>query len=122
MPPLETSNIDGTASGAAAVASSVGATAAATAVSDRKVQQPQSAQAAPKVPVEQVVQQLNDIAESHSQSVEFSINRSAGNPRVIITMRDTQTNEVIHQIPSEEMIAIDDAITRMQGALVKKTA
>lgn len=48
-----------------------------------------------------------------ANKLEFQIDESTG--RTLIKVLDTETNTVVRQIPSEEIMAIAHAIDRMQG-------
>lgn len=50
------------------------------------------------------VSRLNDHVESLSRDLHFSIDEGSG--RTVITVMDTETKEVIRQIPPEEVIAL----------------
>jgi len=40
----------------------------------------------------------------------------------VVKMVDTETEEVLRQFPSEEMLAISKSIDRMQGLLINREA
>lgn len=80
---------------------------------------------APAQPVTQeavaaAVQTANAYVQSISTGIEFSLDQDSG--RTIVKMVDTQTNEVLRQYPSEEMLAISKSIDRMQGLLINRHA
>lgn len=60
------------------------------------------------------------IQESTSSSLQFSLDQDSG--RTVVKMIDTETAEVLRQIPSEEMLAISKSIDRMQGLLINREA
>ncbi|MFZ3041148.1 MAG: flagellar protein FlaG [Thiobacillus sp.] len=60
------------------------------------------------------------IQESTSSSLHFSLDEESG--RTVVRMIDTQTEEVLRQFPSEEMLAISKSIDRMQGLLINREA
>ncbi len=66
------------------------------------------------------VQSANASMRSISSSIQFSLDQDSG--RTIVKMIDTETDEVIRQFPSEEMLAISKSIDRMQGLLVNRKA
>jgi len=89
--------------------------------------QPPAVSAAPKPPaassLEQVQQAMKQVAEqvqAKASSLEFSIDKSTGS--TVVRIVDTQTNEVIRQIPSQEMIDIAQSIESAQGMLLKQKA
>jgi flagellar protein FlaG len=81
---------------------------------------------APAPPVTQAavtaaVQSANAyIQEATSSSLQFSLDQDSG--RTVVKMIDTQTEEVLRQFPSEEMLAISKSIDRMQGLLINREA
>jgi flagellar protein FlaG len=60
------------------------------------------------------------IQESTSSNLQFSLDEESG--RTVVRMIDTQTEEVLRQFPSEEMLAISKSIDRMQGLLINREA
>jgi len=80
---------------------------------------------APAQPVTQeavaaAVQSANAYVQSVSSSLQFSLDQDTG--RTVVKMIDTQTEEVLRQFPSEEMLAISKSIDRMQGLLINREA
>ncbi|HWR75896.1 MAG TPA: flagellar protein FlaG [Thiobacillus sp.] len=80
---------------------------------------------APAQPVTQeavaaAVQSANAYVQSVSSSIQFSLDQDTG--RTVVKMVDTQTEEVLRQFPSEEMLAISRSIDRMQGLLINREA
>ncbi|VAW94102.1 Flagellar protein FlaG [hydrothermal vent metagenome] len=57
-----------------------------------------------KETVDRVVHQLETQSQSLRRDLLFNVDDSTG--RVIVTVRDSETNEVIRQIPSEELLAL----------------
>ena len=82
------------------------------------------AAAPPPASAEQLKSAVNDINRALRQSnqgLEFSIDSDTD--RVVIKMTDTQTGEVIRQIPSEETLAISRSIGDFQqGMLLRQQA
>lgn len=66
------------------------------------------------------VQTANAYVQSVSTSLQFSLDQDSG--RTVIKMVDTETEEVLRQFPSEEMLAISQSIDRMQGLLINREA
>lgn len=54
--------------------------------------------------LEKVVSQLNAYIQNTQRDVDFSVDDSTG--RVVVRVIDSESEEVIRQIPSEEMLAI----------------
>ena len=53
-------------------------------------------------------------------SLQFSIDQDSG--RTVVKVVDVQTNAVLRQIPSEEMLELAKDLDRMQGLLVRQQA
>lgn len=66
---------------------------------------------------------LEDVAKAvapMAQSLQFSVDKDLG--RTVVKVLDTETNEVIRQIPSEEVVAISKAVDKLKGLLLKQQA
>ncbi len=87
-------------------------------------QQSKQAEAERKVPSAAELQKaLEDVAKAvapMAQSLQFSVDDDLG--RTVVKVLDTETNEVIRQIPSEEVLAISKAVDKLQGLLIKQQA
>lgn len=68
--------------------------------------------------VRQIANQVNDYLKSSSSTLEFIVDGDS--KKVVVRIVNAQTNEVIRQIPSEEMIAISKALDRMSGLLLQQ--
>lgn len=66
------------------------------------------------------IQSVNAYAQSVSTSIQFTLDQDTG--RTVVKMVDTETEEVLRQFPSEEMLAISRSIDRMQGLLINRKA
>ena len=55
-----------------------------------------------------------------AQSLQFSLDKDSG--KTVVKVMDTDTNEVIRQIPSEEVLAISKAVDKLKGLLLKQQA
>ncbi len=89
--------------------------------------QPVASSQPPQVPqvndaqLQSAISKLNQAMTQSNINLEFSIDPSAD--RTLIKVVDSQTGDVIKQIPSNEMIAIANAIDQFQkGLLVKQQA
>lgn len=84
----------------------------------------QAVQAAkPKTTAEEVkdsVAKINKNIQMAATGLEFSVDEDTGINLVKVV--DTQTKEVIRQIPSEEAIHIAKALDKLQGLLVRDKA
>lgn len=66
------------------------------------------------------VSSMNELMSALGHSLRFNIDAETG--KTIVKVIDSQTQEVIKQIPSEEMLAISKALDKLQGLLVKQKA
>lgn len=66
------------------------------------------------------VEASNRVVQSLQSKIEFVVDDSSG--QMLVKVIDPSNNELIRQIPSEEMLAISRALDRMQGLLVKSQA
>lgn len=82
--------------------------------------EPPAAAAPQAAQVEQAVQSANQFFQKISQNLEFSVDQGSG--RTITRLVDKETNTVIRQIPSEEMLDIARALDHFQGLLLKQKA
>jgi flagellar protein FlaG len=78
------------------------------------------AQAITPEAVAAAVQAANAYVQSTSTNLKFSLDQETGH--TIVKMVDTETEEVLRQFPSEEMLAISKSIDRMQGLLINRKA
>ena len=70
--------------------------------------------------VKAAVEASNRVVQSLQSKIEFVTDDSSG--QMLVKVIDPSNNELIRQIPSEEMLAISRALDRMQGLLVKSQA
>jgi flagellar protein FlaG len=68
----------------------------------------------------QAAKEINDFLKSASAGIEFQIDNQSD--RVIVRVVDTETKQLIRQVPSEEMVAISHALDRMTGLLLAQKA
>lgn len=70
--------------------------------------------------VEEAVQKVVKFVEPLKSQLQFSLDDQSG--QMVVRVVDQATKEVIRQIPSEEMVAIAQALDRLQGLLVRQSA
>jgi flagellar protein FlaG len=71
--------------------------------------------------VKQAVDKVNQFMQSSNRSLAFSYDQQA--QRIVVKITDSQTGELIRQIPSEEVLAISKAIGDIQqGMLLRQSA
>lgn len=68
----------------------------------------------------QAAREINDFIKSSSANVEFTVDSESD--RIVVRVVDSENNQLIRQIPSEEMLAISRALDRMTGLLIKQKA
>ena len=74
----------------------------------------------PEQRLEDVVKEVNEFIKPINNSLQFSIDDESGT--TVVKVIDAETDEVIKQIPSEEMLALAKAIGQLKGLLVKQQA
>lgn len=67
-----------------------------------------------------VIKSVNDIIKPFNNSLQFNIDQDSG--RTVVKIMDSTTQEVIKQIPSEEMLALAKALDQLKGLLVTQKA
>jgi flagellar protein FlaG len=65
-------------------------------------QQPKAEPKAPVVDIEAVARQLETFLKNVSRSLEFHVDESSG--RMVCSVRDAETGDLIRQIPNEEVL------------------
>lgn len=68
-----------------------------------------------QIKLEASVSRLKDYAQSIKRELQFTIDEESG--RTVIIVLDSQTNEIIRLIPSEEVLALAKNIESMKGVL-----
>ena len=58
----------------------------------------------PREELDDTISQLNDSLQNVQRNLEFSIDNDAG--RIVINVKDKETDEVVRQIPSEEVLEL----------------
>lgn len=84
---------------------------------------PESPAAPPAVDdarLDQAVERANRLIGGAAHNLQFRIDQSSG--KAIAQVIDTETGDVVRQIPSEEMVAIAKAMDRMQGLMLRMKA
>ena len=65
--------------------------------------------------VNEAVEEVNAFMQSMDRNLSFRVDEDLGEP--IISVMDLETNEVIRQIPSEELLVIRKKMNDVNGAL-----
>lgn len=66
--------------------------------------------------VQQAVEQIQSVVAPVAQNLLFSIDKSTG--KTVVRIVDSETKEVVRQIPTEEVLSIARALDRLQGLLI----
>jgi len=89
------------------------------AITEQSVSQAQKAEVT-REQLQQAAKEINDFIKPINNSLEFQLDDATG--KTVVRVIDIATEEVIRQIPSEEMLAIAKAIDQMKGLLVHQKA
>jgi flagellar protein FlaG len=65
--------------------------------------------------VKEAVEEIQRNISSNSTDLQFSVDSASG--RTIVRIVDTETREIVRQIPTEEVMKMARALDRMQGLL-----
>ncbi len=77
-------------------------------------------QASNRAAVQKAVTFANIAMRSLSNSLEFSLDPESG--KTVVRVVDSATQEIIRQIPSEEMMSIARVLDRLRGLLLNQQA
>lgn len=66
------------------------------------------------------VDAINQFLKPVASNIEFSIDESSG--RTLVKVVDTETNTVIRQTPTKEVLAIAKELDKLQGLLIRDKA
>jgi flagellar protein FlaG len=66
-----------------------------------------------------VAESLEEYMEILKTSIGFSINESTN--RIVVTVTNKDTNEIIRQIPTEEMLALQEKMKELTGIIFSKS-
>jgi len=67
-----------------------------------------------------VIQKANQAMIKSGSDLKFSMDQENGKP--IVQIIDRETDKVLRQIPSVEMLALSKALEKMQGVLMSRSA
>lgn len=73
-----------------------------------------------KKEMEAAVDNLNKVIADSLQSIQFSMDEELG--KVVIKVMDTETKQVLRQIPNQEVINISKNLARLQGLVISDKA
>ena len=72
------------------------------------------------VDISKIAERLNDFVQSSQRSLRFRVDDSSG--RTVITVLNATTDEVIREIPSEEVLRLAEQLSSFSSGLVDATA
>ena len=70
--------------------------------------------------LDEAVSELNDLAQSIRRELKFSLDEASG--RAIIEVYDSDTEELIRQIPPEQVLSVIRHLKEFDGGLVQEKA
>jgi flagellar protein FlaG len=73
-----------------------------------------------QLPLDRALQKINEQMQAWSTQVQFDIDPDT--QRVVISIKDTKSGDVIRTIPSETVLNIAKMITKLQGGGVETSA
>ena len=66
------------------------------------------------------MEKIQEFIRETSSDIEFSIDEDS--VRTVVKVIDRETEEVIRQIPSQEMLDLAQALDKLQGLLIRQKA
>jgi len=66
--------------------------------------------------LQDAVQSANDVVQQMATNLKFETDQSTG--KVVVRVIDAETQEVLRQMPSEEMLALSKSIDGMRGMMI----
>jgi flagellar protein FlaG len=70
--------------------------------------------------IQQAARRINEFLKSSATDVEFAVDGRSN--KVVVRVVDSQTKQVIRQMPTEEMLAISQSLDQMSGLLFRQEA
>ncbi len=70
--------------------------------------------------LDDVVKNLNDHIQQYRRELQFEVDEKSG--RTVVKVMDIEKNEVIRQMPSEEVLAMSHRLTEMTGTMFQEKA
>lgn len=89
-------------------------------VATRETQHTQQQEQLSSKQLHNAVDQVNKTIQTLSNDVQFTVDQETG--REIVKVVDRETQKVIRQIPSEEMVAIAKRLDELQGLIIRQKA
>ncbi len=79
-----------------------------------------SSQAVDEQAVEEIVDDLNEFAQQVERQLQFSVDKQSG--KTVIRVIDAATDELVRQIPADEILELQRRLGDVQGLLFKTEA
>ncbi|MDR1708693.1 MAG: flagellar protein FlaG [Candidatus Accumulibacter sp.] len=70
--------------------------------------------------LDEAVEEIREFVMPIASDIEFSIDEDSG--RTVVKLIDRQTQDIIRQIPSQEMLDLAKALDKLQGLLIRQKA
>jgi len=70
--------------------------------------------------LDQMVSGLNDLVQELHRELQFTLDKESG--EVVIKVIDRQTEEVVRQLPPEEVLRLRERLQKAAGAIFRDTA
>ncbi len=81
---------------------------------------PRSAPPQPQIDFTRVVRQIETFVENGQRSLQFTEDAATG--RMIMTVVNPETKEVIRQVPADELLALAQTLDGLQGQIINAEA
>lgn len=65
--------------------------------------------------VDDAVRDMNEAVQMIQRNLEFSVSETSG--RILITVMDSETSEIVRQIPPEKLVAAAENLSALRGLL-----
>jgi len=69
--------------------------------------------------LKEVTNMLNDLMKSKQMGLNFRVDHASG--RVVMQIVDSQTGELIRQIPGDDVLRVAENITNLKGLIFNKS-
>lgn len=87
---------------------------------NQQVSEDKNQKSQPSLSVEDAVKRLSDFVAPTQSQISFSVDLESGVS--VVKILDNESKEVIRQFPSEEAIALAQALDKIQGLFIKDKA
>ncbi|WP_370298989.1 flagellar protein FlaG [Pontibacterium sp.] len=70
--------------------------------------------------LEAAIDRINEMMRDNQRSLNFSVDK--GSEEVVVQVRDSETDQVVRQIPNEEALKFAESLDRMMGLIFDEEA